>query len=45
MNNAGPGIYDEACTIARKSTEASGVLLVVFGGEKVADSLFRRHLN
>lgn len=31
---AGPGKYDEACSMARESTKASGVLLVVFGGEK-----------
>lgn len=34
MSNAGPGKYDDACTIARESTKASGVLLVVIGGEK-----------
>lgn len=34
MSNAGPGKYDDACTVARESTKASGVLLVVFGGEQ-----------
>jgi hypothetical protein len=34
MSNAGPGKYDDACTVARESTKASGVLLVVFEGEK-----------
>jgi hypothetical protein len=29
----GPGKYDAAATVARASTKAKGVLLVVFGGE------------
>lgn len=28
----GPGKYDEPCTIARESTQAVGVALLVFGG-------------
>lgn len=29
----GPGKYDEACTKARESTKARGVVLIVFDGE------------
>lgn len=29
----GPGKYDAACTIARESTKAHGVALLVIGGE------------
>jgi hypothetical protein len=32
--NDGPGKYDDACTAARESTQAQGVLLVVLGGNK-----------
>ena len=29
----GKGKYDDACTVARESTKAIGVALLVFGGE------------
>ncbi len=29
----GPGEYDDACTAARESTKAEGVILIVYGGE------------
>lgn len=29
----GAGKYDEACSVARESTKAMGVILIVFGGE------------
>lgn len=29
----GPGKYDDACTVARESTGADAVVLIVLGGE------------
>lgn len=30
----GPGVYDHECTRVRKRTKASGVALIVIGGDK-----------
>lgn len=31
---AGPGKYDDVCTVARESTDASSVVLIVIDGNK-----------
>jgi hypothetical protein len=30
----GPGKYDDMCTLVRKKTKATGVIVIVFGGAK-----------
>lgn len=34
MKTNGPGKYDAACTAARETTHAAGVLLIVIGGNQ-----------
>jgi hypothetical protein len=34
MKLNGPGKYDDACTVAREATNASGVALIVIGGDR-----------
>jgi hypothetical protein len=34
MRSNGPGRYDAECTVARESTNAQAVILIVVGGDK-----------